>query len=378
MPPTLITVFWIEVTDAEAAVLNHVARAHHACLVETKSQALAPHVFAALAQGGVVCVARTQQEATRALGMGVDEVIRAGEITEEALVATVERAGARAQARTSYERQRENLRGDNALGALLAAFGRRIEQPLLSASLAYEMLDSAFSIILDIDDKFVEWSVRGTPLEEVRDLAVRRLAIAPSGRLREIAASVRAALERSALLASALTRLSAAPTTSNISIAQLVRDVVDVMHPEVAPAATLSAHVEGECRVAIAPATVAVVLSALIEDAAHAVRVSEFGGGNIEVRAFEEEDVVVLEVWDNGRRRTSELRPGALENYFASSSDQPPLLRVRERLRDCGGDIMIDSGETGTTARVLLPTSSEAVMISQRSEARTTTKKQPG
>jgi signal transduction histidine kinase len=377
MRPTSITIFWIEVTDDELAVLDRVARAHHACLVETKMHSLAPLTFAALMQGAVLFVARTQQEATRALGIGVDEVIRAGEISEEALVTTLERAAARAQARTSYERQRESLRGDNALGALLAAFGRRLEQPLMSASLAYEMLDSALSVILEIDDRFVEWSVRGSPLEEVRDLAVRRLAFAPSGRLREVAAQVRAGMERAGLLSSALTRLSAAHTASSVSIAQLVRDVVDVMRPDVSSGAMLSAQVEGQCQVAIAPATVAVVLSTLIEDAAEAVRLSEFNGGSIEVRVFEEEDVVVLEVWDNGRRRTSDLRPGVLERYFEPSrSDRSPLVSARERLRDCGGDLMIDSGDGGTTVRVLLPTSSENIVLSQSSEPRATAKKE--
>ena len=374
-----ITIFWIEVTDDEAKVLDKIAGAKQACLVEAKMHSLASLTFATAAQGAVVFVARTQQEATRALGMGVDEVIRAGEISEERLVATLERASARAEARTSHELRRDSFRDEKALAALVAAFGRRLEQPLMSASLAHQVLESALTIMFDVDDRLVEWTVRGTPIEEARDLAMRRLAILPSSKLTDLVTRVRDGLERAFMLASALTRLSAGAGPSKDPIGQLVRDIVDVMRPEIASSATIKVQTEGACAVTAAPATVAFILSALIDDAAEAVRRSQYDGGRIEVRLSEQEDVVVLEVWDNGRRRPADLRPTMFDPYFdPSRANRTALADLRNRLRNSGGDITIDSGETGTTVRVLLPTSSEDVLFSDSPEPKIHTKKSPG
>ena len=378
--PSASTIFWIEVTDDEATILDRVAQAKHARLVEAKMYSLAPLTLAATAQGAVVFVARTQQEATRALGMGVDEVIRAGEITEENLAATLERADARAEARASHELRRDGFREQKALAALVAAFGRRLEQPLLSAALAQQVLDSALPIVFDVDDRFVEWTVRAAPIEEVRELAIRRLAIVPSSKLIQLVEKVRDGLERAFVLASALTRLSAGSSTSKVAVGHLVRDIVDVMRPEIAATATIKALVDGACDVTLEPGTVAFILSALIDSAAEAVRKSQYDGGRIEIRLSEQEDVVVLEVWDNGRRRSADLRPTMFDAYFdPTHPSRGALADLRERLRTCGGELTIDSGEGGTTVRALLPTSSEDVLFTDKAEpSKVVVKKRPG
>ena len=376
-----ITIFWIDITDDEAAILDRVAREHHAHLVPIKFRYLPALTFAALAQGPVVFVARTSQEATQALGIGVDEVIRMGEIRADALTATLARARARAAARSAYDLRRGLFQDDDelALAALSSAFGNQLSKPLASASLECELLESALASVLDVGDKFVECTIRRAEPEQNQDLAVRRLALAPSHELKRLLADVRDGLKHARVLATTLSGLASRTTGDGAaSITRLVADVVDVMRPDFAPWAVATVNAEGDCRVSVAPVTVAFVLSALVVNAVDAVRVARREGGRIEVRLSEHEDAVVLEVEDNGRPISADLRPTVFEPYFnLSRANRTGLVRVRERMRRCGGDVTVDSGDSGTTVRVLLPTSSDDALFGAEPTATPSAKKKP-
>ncbi|MGH7297483.1 MAG: hypothetical protein ACRELB_21280, partial [Polyangiaceae bacterium] len=159
--------------------------------------------YAALAQGPVVFVARTAQEASRALRMGVDEVVQIGEITDQSVADAIARASARASARTSKELRRGLFQDDDemAIGALAAAFGHQLSEPIDAASLECDVLTGALSNVLDVADRFVEWTVLHGPPGEARELAVRRLALPPSRELKAHVATVRAQLRRASTLA---------------------------------------------------------------------------------------------------------------------------------------------------------------------------------
>jgi signal transduction histidine kinase len=362
-----ITIFWIEVTDEEAQVLQRVAREHHASPVEVQARALASLVFVARAQGPVLFVARTAEEATRALGLGVDEVIRAGEISEDALTLAIARARVRGDARTSYELRQGLFEDDDhlALAALVSAFGRRLEEPIATASVECEWIESTLGTILDVDDKFVDWVARSAPERFARDLAVRRMAHPGSRDLLRAFAEARKELQRASSLVRSLAGLASHAERSTAgSIAQLVRDVVGVMSGDCSAWATFSVEVDGACRVAVAPVTVAFVLAALIVNAVDAIRGGRKGTGRVQVRLSEHEDAVLLEVQDDGRPVRTDLRPSVLEPYFTvARSDRTGLVRVRERMRRSGGDVQVDSDEGGTTVRVLVPASIEDVVF---------------
>jgi signal transduction histidine kinase len=358
-----ITIFWSEVTEEEAHVLERVAREHHASLVEVQASTLAFLVFVARAQGAVLFVARTAEEATHALGLGVDEVIRAGEMSDEALTLALGRARARGAARTSYELRRGLFQDDDdlALAALVSSFGRRLAEPIATASVECEWIESTLGPILDVDDKFVEWVARAAPERFARELAVRRLAHPGSRDLLRAFAEARKELQRAGSLARSLAGLAShaeRPTAG--SIAGLVRDVVGVMSGDYSAWATFTVEVEGPCNVAVAPVTVAFVIAALVVNAVDAIRAGRKGTGRVQVRLSEHEDAVLLEVQDDGRPVRTDLRPSALEPYFSvARSDRTGLVRVRERMRRSGGDLQVDSDEGGTTVRVLIPASTE-------------------
>jgi signal transduction histidine kinase len=374
-----ITIFWIEVTGEEAQLLERVARVHHASPVEVQMYALASLVFAARAQGPVLFVARTAEEATRALGFGVDEVIRAGEISEEALTLALARARVRGDARTSYELRQGLFEDDDhlALAALFSAFGRRLAEPIATASVGCEFLESTLGTILDVDDKFVEWVARSGREGQAHDLAVRRLAHPGSRDLLRALTEVRKELQCAGSLARSLAGFASHAEGSTAgSIARLVRDVVGVMSADYSAWATFTVEVDGPCKVAIAPVTVAFVVGALIVNAVDAIRAGRKGTGRVEVRLSEHEDAVLLEVQDDGRPVRTDLRPSMLEPYFGMARpDRTGLLRVRERMRRSGGDVQVDSGEGGTTVRVLIPTSNEDAVFDPAAVETTTSMK---
>jgi signal transduction histidine kinase len=371
MGPSL-TIFWIDVTDSDAAVLERAVRDHGAAVVHVVMDSLAAQTFAALALGAVVLVARTAKEASRALAMGVDEVVRYGELTDETLVTTIARARAREAARSSYEMRRGLFQDDDelSLASLAAAFGRRLGQPLASASLECEILASSFSALLDTSDQFVESTARMAPNGCAQQLAVRRLALPPSQELVELLGRVQSSLHQASAVTSALTALAAgAAANSPIPIRQLVHDVVEVMRADLAPWATITIATQGACAATVAPITIALVVSSLLTNAVDSIRAGQREVGRVEVRVSTQEGALVLEVEDNGLMSPSDLRPTLFDPYFgAARLNRTGLLRVRERLRRCGGDLMVDSDMTGTTVRVLLPTSAEdAVFGRERS-----------
>jgi signal transduction histidine kinase len=188
----------------------------------------------------------------------------------------------------------------------------------------------------------------------------------PSAReVLRVLADVRKELRGAGSLAMSLAELAAHAERSGAgSIAALARDVVGVMRDDYSAWAIFTVEVEGPCKVAIAPVSVAFVLAALIVNAVDAIRGGRKGTGRVEIRLSEHEDAVLLEVQDDGRPVRTDLRPSVLEPYFGvARSDRTGLVRIRERMRRCGGDVQVDSGEGGTTVRVLLPTSTEEVVF---------------
>jgi signal transduction histidine kinase len=374
-----LTIFWIDVTDSDAAVLERAVRDHGASVVHVVMDSLAAQTFAALAVGAVVLVARTAKEASRALAMGVDEVIRSGELTDEALVTTIARARAREAARSSYEMRRGLFQDDDelSLASLAAAFGRRLGQPLAAASLDCEVLASSFSTLLDTGDQFVESTARMAPNDVAQQLAVRRLALPPSQELVDLLGHVQSSLRQASKVTAALTALAAGATANSaIPVRQLVHDVVEVMRADFASWATITIATEGPCAASVAPITIALVVSSLLTNAVDSIRAGNRDEGRVQVRLSTQEGALVLEVEDNGLMSSSDLRPTLFDPYFgAARVSRTGLLRVRERLQRCGGDLMVDSDPTGTTVRVLLPTSAEDTVFGRERSAAVETKK---
>src|SRR4051794_8563088 len=79
--------------------LTEIARVRGATITAVTTSTLGARVVPALAVGAVVLIVRTDADASYGLGLGVDEVVRAGEWKRAQLDAAIDRAVARAAAR---------------------------------------------------------------------------------------------------------------------------------------------------------------------------------------------------------------------------------------------------------------------------------------
>ncbi len=159
------TIFWTSVLDSDREALDQAPKLHLAQVIRVTAGALARHALAAVTRGPVVCIVATDREAGQALGLGVDEILRAGEVSAEALAGAIERAGARAAVRASPEYRHALLDQDEeaAFAQLGAAFGERLETPLALASVDCAAVAEAMNCLIEVDDQFFAWTALVAP-----------------------------------------------------------------------------------------------------------------------------------------------------------------------------------------------------------------------
>jgi len=71
----------------------------------------------------------------------------------------------------------------------------------------------------------------------------------------------------------------------------------------------------------------------------------------VDVRLARPDNQVVLSVQDNGRG----LPPGAIENFERGMASGVGLAGMRERLAEFGGQLHVESSDSGTIVRAILP-----------------------
>ncbi len=128
------------------------------------------------------------------------------------------------------------------------------------------------------------------------------------------------------------------------------------MRPVISPWAEIAVQADPDCFVASSRTTLVVVVGVLLSNALDSIRAASRGKGTIWVRVFDEEDAVIVEVRDDGREIPSDLRPDFLEQQFRDApAPRKGIPGLRDRVRRAGGELLVDSGPTGSTVRVFLP-----------------------
>ncbi len=364
---TLLTIFLMSMTETDRVPLEEAPRLYGAQIVKTDPRTLARLALAAIARGPVICIAPTDREAGQALGLGIDEVLRAGEVTRESLASAVEHAQSRATARASPNYRHALLDQDDeaAFATLGAALGERLETPLAMAAVDCAAVTRAMNCLIDIDDQFIAWTALVAPSEQLRNLVARRLTAPTSPELQSVLRRLRASIGRAESLVRLLRELTRpGDPKDHVAIAPLLEDIVDVMR-QLSPWSEISIHADPICMAATSRTTLIVVAGVLLANSIESIRAAARGKGAIAVRAFEEEDAVIVEIRDNGREIPSDLRPDVLEPAFCGwPAPRGGLPGVRDRLRRAGGELLVDSDPAGTTVRVFLPSAGAQETIS--------------
>jgi signal transduction histidine kinase len=351
-------IFWTDAVESDRASLEEARNLYGAQVVHLTADALARHALGAISRGPVVCVVVSDKEAGHALGLGVDEVLRVGEVTREALASAISRASARAAVRASPEYRHALLDQDEeaAFAQLGAAFGERLETPLALASVDCAAVAEAMNCLIEVDDQFFAWTALVAPSEQLRNLVARRLTAPTAPELRGVLKRLRASIVRAESLVHLLRDLTkSGDSGSTVAVSPLLADIVDVMRPVISPWAEISVQADPDCIAAASRTTLVVVVGVLLSSALDSIRAASRGKGSVVVRVFDEEDAVIIEVRDDGREIPSDLRPDVLEAQFGTLTHRRGIPGLRDRVRRAGGEVLVDSGSTGSMVRVFLP-----------------------
>jgi|CZKU01.1.fsa_nt_gi signal transduction histidine kinase len=351
-------IFWTCAIESDRAPLEEAPTLHGAQVVRVTPSGLVRHVLGAVSRGPVVCIVGSDREAGQALGLGVDEVLRGGEVTGETLAHAISRAGARAAVRASPEYRHALLDQDDAtaFAELGAAFGERLETPLTLAAVDCAAVADAMNCLIEVDAQFVAWTALVAPSEQLRTLIARRLTAPTAPELQGVLRRLRASIGRAESLVRLLRDLTKSGATgSAIAVGALLADIVDLMRPVIDPWAEISVQADPECIAAASQTTLVVAVGVLLSNALDSIRAAARGKGSIVVRVFDEEDAVILEVHDDGQEITTDLRPDVLGVQFGESAHRKGIPGLRDRVRRVGGDVLVDSGSTGSMVRLFLP-----------------------
>jgi hypothetical protein len=361
MVPTL-TLLWTTLIEGEFTVLDDRIQAQGGEIVQVTLASLPTRIVSALAKGAVIVVARGDREAGLALSIGADEVLRTGEIDAATVDSTIQRARARAGARAARDSalNASQVEDWTAFALLAAALGSELSAPLMVASTNCEMLSAEIVGLLRVTDELVAQAASGSPDEHERRLVAMRAAAPSSSDIHDMFIDVRISLQRAVSLVRALREVAFdSDGVGAVPVGEMVRSFSQLLSGYLGTWARLSVEAKGPCIARVARPALTYILAALIAKGVDSIRESGRRDGRIQLRAFTEEDCVVLEIVHNGTTPRTDFGATLVDTTFRTSSDAlvwSDYTGIRERVRQAGYELLVDSDDAGTTARLLLPT----------------------
>jgi signal transduction histidine kinase len=356
----VVTVLWQTLSADDRAVLDDASRRYGPELeiVRTPKGSIGQAVLPALVEGGVVAVVTDDDDASRVLGLGVDEVVRSGRLTARRLDDAVARARTRADARVVRESLARSSADDDAfaLRTLAGAVCHEVNNPLAAAMLDVSSLESSLEGLLELHALLLRVATQAAPKEQRRQIEKRAEAAPSTEELHAMVQNIAQAVSRAA---SAMRRFSvlasAHRSDEGLGAAVVVSELGAILRGYVD--ATLSVETRGECLVDVPRAAFVTIVGAIMAHALDAVRLGSRPDRRIFLRATEEENVVLVEVEHSGASIPPDLRPNVFGPFFRREGAPPAtgLQGIRERARRWGGEFLVIAEPTSTTFRLVLP-----------------------
>jgi signal transduction histidine kinase len=329
-------------------------------VVRVGAESLATAIPAALARGPVIAVVAGDHQAHRALALGVDEVVRAGETSIDNLSAAVQRARLRAIGRDLRDMQPEGETGGIEL--LAATVTYRLASPLAVASVNLGVLEPAVAAIARLADAYAGSAAAGAeslPDSEMKRVVALRASAPATPDLHATVHDLASALREASSAVAYVHALVATPqgeeaadlTSTIFQFGQLVGPVVERV-------ADLRIELpRSGTRIALGRSTLVQALASLVANALHSMR-ERTGRGTITLRAEPRVSAALVEIIDNGGGMSARALADASD---PSASRQPGgsrlgLAKLTERLRREGAELVLESEPgIGTTARLFVP-----------------------
>ena len=354
-----LTVFLVVRGESAGLSLGVDNDAVEASTVRLSPEQLVREVPAASIGGAVVVIVDTDADATTALGLGADEVLRIGEFTAAELNRTLERARLRASARALRDQRAGGMIDGRGFTLLGAALGEQLVAPLASATAECALLADTLRVLLSINDDLVGWAALSAPVEELRRLAARRLAAPSTSEVTQALSRMQSAVSDARFVANKLQVLVAdSEHDGSLPADRLVSEFATLIAPQIASVALLEVEEPNTCQVQVPAAFFLSVAAILVSNALQAFRVVGKTDGRIVVTSHDTDGSAVLSIEDDAGEMDPDLSglERASENVSRASIG---LSALRKRLTACGGDLLVQSDETGTQVRVVFPAVAE-------------------
>lgn len=355
--PGALTIFWSELTDDELATLTAIesVRQYDVDAVEVVRvdvRELQQRVTTALDLGAVVLVAASGQQASLGLSLGVDEVVRVGEVTASSLQTAVERALERAWGRARRAKQR-CAQDATTFSLLAAALGNELGASLTIASTCCEMLSSGLPSMARASDEVLDWAISTAPLERVRRLVAVCAAGPNATELTTTAADARECVARALSIVKTLRELSYDGGQRSVVVDESLLELTDMLRTYVSSWADLKVRAATGAYAAVSRSELTWMVATLLANALEGIRGSSKERGTIVIVAKDEQECVLIELTHDGLApQPFGSAPPTLGSDLSARED---LVAVREQVRGVGGELLLDNQDDSVTVRLVLP-----------------------
>jgi signal transduction histidine kinase len=363
-----VTVVWTRATEDDLRALQDAETASGSRSRHAESATLDFWIVEARSRGAVIALVANDNEAGRALRAGADSVLRTGEATPDAIAEAIRLGREMASARMPKSSGAGTVDLEpTAFSLLMRALCRQVADSLTSAWSNYESISQHLRDVRDLQAKLEEWAALAAPTQEFRQLHGRASLLFKED-VRAMLETASGSLHRAETILESAQILSAPKSAAQVDVNLILEELVELLRSEVSTRATLRFRGSSPCSVRLPVTFLVCLVTTIIAGILDDFRAASQWDGRIEIRAAANDGIVIIEVQDNGPALVEDL--DTCSTLLATRGGH--LARVRDRIRAAGGEMLVESAEAGTIARVYLSVDDPGVISPSAPERRPT------
>lgn len=331
-------------------------------LVVVDASSLELKILEGRVQGPVIAVVPTDDAAGRALRAGADEILRVVDATPE----VIDRAVARAQSGTNLQLARRLIpRLDDAepkaFTLLMRALCRQLGDSLTRAWGEYESIAQQVDSVIELNKQLAGWAALAAPpaaLVQLRNQVSRVF----SNDLPNMLQTASGSLHRAETLLENVQLLAEPAQETPVDMVIVLEELVELLREELRPWTDLRVKASEPCIGYLPSGFVACLVTAIIANAVESFRgTTPQWNGRIELRAESSDGIASIEVHDNGPSLPFDLDSATRDHHPRAGG----LVAIRERARALGGELLVESDESGAgmTVRIFFDQTTTAKVV---------------
>jgi hypothetical protein len=236
-----------------------------------------------------------------------------------------------------------------AFSLLMRALCRQVSDSLTNAWSQYESISEHLRDVRELQTQLEEWAALAAPQQEFRRLHGHASLLFAED-VRKMLETASGSLHRAETALESAQVLSVSESAVPVDVNLVLEELVELLRGELSSCADLRLRVSAECTIRSPVTFLVCLVTTIIAGTVDGFRAARRWDGRIEIHASSSDGIVVIEVQDNGSPMLDDL-----DSCLAGSATRGgQLARVRERVRAAGGELLLESTETGTIARVYL------------------------